>query len=66
VLGECVELRLERTGPFELDVLLVSHLNQEGFYPGETPPDRLHDGGHDGRNNGGHDGRNFSTVRVRF
>jgi hypothetical protein len=48
---------LEPVKPFELDVLLVSDLNQEGFNPRETPRDGLHDG----------DGLNSSTtVRVFF
>jgi hypothetical protein len=33
VFCECVELRLERSYPSEFDILLVSHLNQQGFYP---------------------------------
>ena len=41
---------MKRGDPFELDVLLVSDLNQEGFHPRETFRDGLHDGGHDGRN----------------
>jgi hypothetical protein len=55
-LGECVELLLERGHPSELDVLLVSHLNQDGLHPRETLRDWLH--------NGGHDGLNASTTRV--
>jgi len=41
---------MKRGDPFELDVLLVSYLNQEGFHPRQTFRDGLHDGGHDGRN----------------
>jgi hypothetical protein len=58
VLGQCVELRLERSYPFEFNVLLVSHLNQETFHPRQTLGDWLHDGGYDGLN--------FSPTRVRF
>jgi hypothetical protein len=50
VLGECVEAQLERGSPFELDVLLVSHLNQQGFHPRKTPGDWLHHGGDNGLN----------------
>ena len=46
--SEVVELRLERGDSSELYVLLVSHLNQEGFHSRETPCDGLHDSGHDG------------------
>jgi hypothetical protein len=46
--SEGVELRLERGDSSELYVLLVSHLNQEGFHSRETPCDGLHDSGHDG------------------
>jgi len=49
VFGEVVAL-LKTGTQFELDVLLVSHLNQEGFDPRKTPGDWLHDGGYDGRN----------------
>ena len=45
--AECVKLRLERANPSELDVLLESHLNQEGLYPREPLRDGLHDSGHD-------------------
>ncbi len=55
-LGECVELILERGRSSELDVLLVAHLDQEGFHPRETLRDGLH--------NGGHDRTNASTARV--
>ncbi len=41
---------MKRGDPSELDVLLVSDLNQEGFHPRQTFRDGLHDGGHDGRN----------------
>jgi hypothetical protein len=54
--AECVELRLERANPSELDVLLESHLNQEGLYSREPLRNRLHDSGHDGPN--------FSTTSV--
>ena len=50
VFGECLELLLKRGDPFEFDVLLVPHLNQEGFHPRKTPRDWLHDVDHDGRN----------------
>jgi hypothetical protein len=58
VVGERLELHLERDAPFELDVLLVSHLNQETFHSRQTLGDGLHDRGYDGLN--------FSTTRVRF
>jgi hypothetical protein len=50
VLGKCVEAQLERGSPFELDVLLVSHLNQQGFHPRKTPGNWLHHGGDNGLN----------------
>jgi hypothetical protein len=50
-ISECVELRLERGSPPELDVLLIPHLNQEGLDPRETLHDWLHNGGHDGLGN---------------
>jgi hypothetical protein len=62
MFGEFVELHLERSGPFELDVLLVSHFNQESFHSGETLRDWLHDGGDNGWNDGGHERRNRSTM----
>src|ERR1700674_2641117 len=57
--SECVELRLERGDPFQLDVLLVSHLDQEGFHPRETPRDWLHDGDYEG-------GNSSTTASLRF
>ena len=45
--SEGVELRLEPFELFELDVQLVSYLNQEGFNPREAPRDGLYDDGHD-------------------
>ena len=50
---------MKRGDPFELDVLLVSDLNQEGFHPRQTFRDGLHDGGHDG-------GNSSTTVSPRF
>jgi hypothetical protein len=48
-LGECVELLFERVHPLGVEVLLKSHLEQEGFDPREAPGDGLHDGGDDWR-----------------
>jgi hypothetical protein len=48
--GECVEVCLERANQSELDVLLGSHLNQEGLNARETLRDGQHDGGDEGRN----------------
>jgi hypothetical protein len=57
VFGECVDLELELGAPFKLDVLLVSHLNQQGFYSYQTPRDGFHDGGHNRRDSS-------TTARV--
>jgi hypothetical protein len=54
--GECGELLLERGSPSELNVLLISHLDQEGLHPRETLCDWLH--------HGGHERLNASTTRV--
>jgi hypothetical protein len=54
-----VDLQLERADSLELDVLLVSHLDQQGFHTREALRDGLHDGGHDGRNSS-------TTVSLRF
>jgi hypothetical protein len=59
VFGEGVEPRLERGDSFELDIKLESYLNQEGFDLRESPGNRLHNGGHDGRNSS-------TTVRFRL
>ena len=48
------DLLFERCDPFQLDVLLMTHLDQEGFHSRQTPPDRLHDGD---------DSRNSSTSK---
>ena len=61
VLGECVDLLLEPVVLFEEHVLLVSHLNQQGLYPRETPRDWLHDGGYDRRNSS-----TTTLVSIRF
>jgi len=42
--SEFVELPLERCAPFQLNVLLVSHLNQESFDPRKAFHDALDDG----------------------
>jgi hypothetical protein len=47
-IREDVESLAEPGDPLELDVLLVSHLNQEIFNPAETPCHWLDDGGHQG------------------
>jgi hypothetical protein len=49
-VGECIDALGERFDSFELHILLVSHLKQESFYPGETLCDWLDDGGDDGLN----------------
>ena len=59
VFGERVEPRLERGDSFELDIQLESYLDQEGFDLRESPGNRLHNGGHDGRNSS-------TTVRFRL
>jgi len=48
VFGEKLDQRMELGEPFDLNVLLESHLKDEGFHSRETPRDWLHDGGHDG------------------
>ena len=45
VFNESVDLRPKRCDVLEFDVLLVSHLNQEGFHARETSSNRLDDGG---------------------
>jgi hypothetical protein len=52
VFSEFTDPLLERSDPFQLDVLLVAHLDEEAFHPHQTPRDRLHDGDN---------GRNSST-----
>jgi hypothetical protein len=52
VSDEFSELLLERYDSFQLDVLLVAHLDEEIFHPRQTLRDWLH---------GGDNGRNFST-----
>jgi hypothetical protein len=42
--SEFVELPLEHCAPFQLNVLLVSHLNQESFDPRKAFHDALDDG----------------------
>ncbi|MEP7307917.1 MAG: hypothetical protein ABJA98_20625 [Acidobacteriota bacterium] len=48
LLGEGVQLLLNRGDLFELDILFIAHLKQEVFHTRETPSHGLHDGGYDG------------------